>query len=71
MKMELLGDNSFYSQRDCTGGFFPNALAEMPEYAVPPDTGKKTGLGSSASMTVAFLAGALRFQDKNIYNYRG
>ena len=33
----LRGDNSFYSQRNCRGGFFPDRLNMQPRFSVPTD----------------------------------
>ena len=59
--MVLQGDNSFYSQRGCKDGYFPDKLDSQPKFTVPTDPGKKTGLGSSAAMVVAFVAATHQF----------
>lgn len=64
----LQGDNSFYSQRDCKGDFFPEKLGEQPNFSVPRDPTKKTGLGSSAALTVSFLAATFTFLQMPIYD---
>ena len=68
MEVLLQGDNSFYSQRDCEGDFFPDKLGEQPDFSVPRDPTKKTGLGSSAALTVSFLAATFTFLQMPIYD---
>ena len=59
--MTLQGDNSFYSQRGCSGGFFPDKLDKQPQFTVPSNPNMKTGLGSSAAMVVSFMASTMQF----------
>ena len=57
----LRGDNSFYSQRNSRGGFFPDRLNLQPPFSRPTDPSMKTGLGSSAALIVSFLAATFQF----------
>lgn len=54
-EITLQGSNSFYSQRGNTD-YFPSQLDKQPEFMVPVNPHAKTGLGSSAALTVSFIA---------------
>ncbi len=69
MKIELSGDNSFYSQRDSVNPFTLEGLKKLPPCGIPQDPRKKTGMGSSAGLIVSFVGATFGVtgitQDKN------
>ncbi|CDW80405.1 phosphomevalonate kinase [Stylonychia lemnae] len=60
-EITLIGDNSFYSQRDkFIDDFNYNSLSKQILCDNPVDPHKKTGLGSSAALITSFLASTLQ-----------
>ena len=55
LKIELSGDNSFYSQRGSVDPFTLEGLKKLPPCGIPRDPSKKTGMGSSAGLVVSFV----------------
>lgn len=61
IKITLKGDNQFYSQRHTS--FFPDRLADQSLHSAITNIAKKTGMGSSASLVVSFLASIRAYFD--------